>query len=131
MSDNNELNIKIGNTSVTVKSALVAICLLALFAMSFSLTVKTEIDNKLSKSIESVENNAAGSLDKGQKLCRVLQAETWRDGIIVPKNWTIFLCMDYMTKTDAHDYQLGCIYEDGITLGTAGGGIPYPNCGWK
>lgn len=72
-----------------------------------------------------------GSLADGQKLCRVLQAKTWRDGLIVPQNWSISLCTDYMKKTGGTGYQLGCIHEDGTTLGGMDGTIPSPNCGWR
>ena len=75
--------------------------------------------------------NSLGSLEKGQKLCRVLQGKTWRDGLIVPQNWTISLCVDYMKKTGGNGYQLGCIYQDGTNLGGENGSIPSPNCGWQ
>jgi hypothetical protein len=74
---------------------------------------------------------SAGTLDQGQKLCRVLQGRTWRDGLIVPQNWNVNLCIDYMRKTGGNGYQLGCIHRDGTILGGENGTIPYPNCGWQ
>jgi hypothetical protein len=74
---------------------------------------------------------SAGPLERGQKLCRVLQGRMWRDGLIVPQNWTVSLCVDYMKKTGGTAYQLGCIYTDGTNLGKEDGSFPSPNCGWQ
>jgi hypothetical protein len=90
------------------------------------------------RQVEFANQNAAvaaagsvGSLESGQKLCRVLQGRAWRDGLIVPKNWTVSLCVDYMKKTGGNGYQLGCIYSDGTNLGKEDGSFPSPNCGWQ
>jgi hypothetical protein len=74
---------------------------------------------------------SAGPLEKGQKLCRVLQGKMWRDGLIVPQSWSVSLCVDYMKKTGGTAYQLGCIYTDGTNLGKEDGSFPSPNCGWQ
>jgi hypothetical protein len=81
--------------------------------------------------INQLEKGSLGSLEKGQKLCRVLQGKTWRDGLIVPQNWSQNLCIDYMKKTGGNGYQLGCIYSDGTNLGKEDGSFPSPNCGWQ
>lgn len=81
--------------------------------------------------ITQLESGSVGSLEKGQKLCRVLQGKTWRDGLIVPQNWSQSLCIDYMKKSGGNGYQLGCIYSDGTNLGKEDGSFPSPNCGWQ
>ena len=83
------------------------------------------------KTINRVAASTAGPLENGQKLCRVLQGKTWRDGLIVPQNWNLNLCVDYMKKTGGTAYQLGCIYTDGTNLGKEDGSFPSPNCGWR
>jgi hypothetical protein len=81
--------------------------------------------------IDRLAGTTAGPLSDGQKLCRVLQGHTWRDGVIVPKDWSVSLCQDYQKKTGGTGYQLGCIYSDGTTLGGENGTFPSPNCGWR
>jgi hypothetical protein len=81
--------------------------------------------------VSGLEPATAGSLEEGQKLCRVLQGKSWRDGMIVPKNWTIRLCEDYMRKTEGTDYQLGCATKDNVYLASPPRAIPTPNCGWN
>lgn len=66
----------------------------------------------------------------GQKLCRVLVADKWSDGMIVPKDWSKDMCNDYRLKTKGTKIQLGCIKTDEITLGGEDGTKPSPNCGW-
>src|SRR5713101_6064834 len=63
------------------------------------------------RQVNQLAVTSLGSLEKGQKLCRVLQGKAWRDGLIVPQNWTVSLCVDYMKKTGGSGYQLGCIYS--------------------
>jgi hypothetical protein len=75
--------------------------------------------------------NSIGPLEQGQKLCRVLQGKTWRDGVIVPQSWNINQCKDYMLKSGGNGYQLGCVYTDNTTLGGENGSTPSPNCRWK
>lgn len=84
-----------------------------------------------SQQISELQGSSAGTLDQGQKLCRVMQNKQWKDGLIVPKSWNINLCMDYMRKTGGTKYQLGCVYTDGLTLGNEDGTIPSPNCSWN
>ena len=81
--------------------------------------------------IAQVQATSAGPIEQGQKLCRVLHTKLWRDGLIVPKNWPISLCRDYMLKSGGTKFQLGCVYPDGLNLGTEEGTIPTPNCGWQ
>jgi len=81
--------------------------------------------------INRVAAGTAGSLAEGQKLCRVLLGHTWRDGMIVPKDWLISTCQDYQRRAGGTAYQLGCIYTDGTNLGGENGTFPVPNCGWK
>jgi hypothetical protein len=88
-------------------------------------------DRKLLRQIAQVQTGTAGPIEQGQKLCRVLQEEQWRDGLIVPKNWPISLCRDYMLKSKGSKFQLGCVYQDGLNLGSEEGTIPMPNCGWQ
>jgi len=88
-------------------------------------------ETRLNATVGALAANTPGSLEKGQKLCRVLQGKTWRDGLIVPQNWSISLCVDYMKKTGGNGYQLGCIYTDGTNLGKEDGSLPSPNCGWQ
>ncbi len=86
---------------------------------------------ELQQGTNKLQASSLGSLEKGQKLCRVLQGKTWRDGLIVPQNWSVNLCIDYMKKTGGNGYQLGCIYADGTNLGREDGSFPSPNCGWQ
>ena len=81
--------------------------------------------------INRLSRATAGPLSEGQKLCRVLQGHTWRDGVIVPMDWTVSVCQDYQKKSGGSAYQLGCIYSDGTTLGGENGTFPSPNCGWR
>lgn len=83
-----------------------------------------------SQQVAQLQGATAGTLEQGQKLCRVMQNKQWKDGLIVPKSWPISLCRDYMLKSGGSKYQLGCVYQDGLTLGTEDGTIPSPNCGW-
>jgi hypothetical protein len=76
-------------------------------------------------------SSSVGPLQSGQKLCRVLHGNTWRDGLIVPQDWTVSICVDYMKKSGGTGYQLGCIYSDGTNLAKEDGSLPSPNCGWK
>jgi hypothetical protein len=89
--------------------------------------IKASAEQKIS----TVAASTAGPLADGQKLCRVLAGKTWRDGLIVPKNWPISLCSDYAKKSGGTGYQLGCIYTDGTNLGKEDGTLPFPNCGWQ
>ena len=81
--------------------------------------------------LNNVIASTPGPLETGQKLCRVLRGTSWRDGLIVPQNWTVSLCVDYMKKSGGTGYQLGCIYPDGTNLAKEDGSFPSPNCGWK
>jgi hypothetical protein len=99
-----------------------------------SVTQSQQISNireTTSDQINSLSASTAGPLARGQKLCRVLQKNTWRDGVIVPQDWSVSTCVDYQKKTGGTAYQLGCIYTDDTTLGKEDGSFPSPNCGWR
>jgi type II secretory pathway pseudopilin PulG len=87
--------------------------------------------NNANQQLNQVAASSAGTLERGQKLCRVIHGNTWRDGLIVPQNWTAALCSDYTKKTGGTGYQLGCIYTDGTNLAKPDGSFPSPNCGWN
>ena len=84
-----------------------------------------------SAQVAQLQGATAGTLSQGQKLCRVMQNKQWKDGLIVPQAWGINLCVDYMKKSGGTRYQLGCVYTDGLLLGSEDGTIPSPNCGWN
>jgi hypothetical protein len=71
-----------------------------------------------------------------QKLCTVHNkgddGDAWRETLPVPASWTPTLCELHRQQImpSGSYYQLGCLRDTGITLGTAGGGLPSPNCGW-
>ena len=81
--------------------------------------------------INQVAQGSVGTLEQGQKLCRVFAGNTWRYGIIVPQNWNVTLCSDYTKKTGGTKFQLGCIRTDGTNLAQPDGSLPSPNCGWN
>ena len=90
-----------------------------------------ENTKQLQANTDRLVENSIAPLEKGQKLCRVLQGKTWHDGVIVPQSWDINQCKDYMLKTKGSGYQLGCVYTDNTTLGGEDGSTPSPNCGWR
>lgn len=51
--------------------------------------------NNANQQLNQVAASSAGTLERGQKLCRVIHGNTSRDGLIVPQNWTAALCSDY------------------------------------
>jgi hypothetical protein len=127
----------------SAQSAAVAITVAILAALAslgvgyFQFLARRTTDNlsrtvaESSRQVQVLSVGVVGPLERGQKLCRVLRGSTWRDGIIVPQNWTVRLCEDYMRKTGGTDYQLGCIYTDGTNLALPARAIPSPNCGWQ
>jgi hypothetical protein len=88
------------------------------------------VSNAAINQANQLSADSLGSLDNGQKLCRVLH-KGWAEGLIVPQSWSISLCVDYQKKTQGTGYQLGCIYATGTNLGKTDGSIPYPSCGWS
>jgi hypothetical protein len=88
------------------------------------------VSNDAIKQVNQVSEDSLGSLDQGQKLCRVLH-KGWAEGLIVPRNWNVTLCVDYEKKTLGNGHQLGCIYANGTTLANPDGSLPSPNCGWN
>jgi len=72
----------------------------------------------------------------GEKLCTIHRkgdsGDAWRETIPVPSSWTPYHCEQHRLQVmpSSSYYQLGCLWETEITLGTAGGGLPSPNCGW-
>jgi hypothetical protein len=70
-----------------------------------------------------------------QKLCTAInRTKDWRETIIVPPSWTAEQCNGFKLATistiDERAYQLGCLSDTGVSLGTLNGGLPEPNCGW-
>src|SRR5262249_9674199 len=57
-----------------------------------------------SQQLRQVQYNSAGTLQEGQKLCRVLQGRQWRDSVIVPKSWNVTLCHDYALRLGGTAY---------------------------
>jgi hypothetical protein len=69
----------------------------------------------------------------GQKLCIIIKAgDSWIDTLPVPATWTASLCDNHRAQQSVTNssFQLGCLFETGLSLGTVGGGAPTPNCGW-
>jgi hypothetical protein len=67
----------------------------------------------------------------GSKICSVYVTNTWRDSVNVGPAFTKQACIDYMTVEGGTQYQLACLYSNGIGFGQPGGGLPAQNCGWK
>jgi hypothetical protein len=71
-----------------------------------------------------------------QKLCIVisLAGANYRDTVPVTASWTESTCAAYRNQIFATsgggDYQLGCLFDTGISLGAPNGGPPAMNCGW-
>lgn len=73
----------------------------------------------------------SGGIDFGyQKVCSVFIPDHWRDSILVPSSWTVAECNKLRLRLVATSFNLGCLFKDGPSFGTNGGGIPSPNCGW-
>lgn len=69
----------------------------------------------------------------GQKLCIIIKAgDSWIDTLPGPATWTASLCDNHRAQQSVtnSNFQLGCLFEAGLSLGTVGGGAPSPNCGW-
>lgn len=62
--------------------------------------------------------------------CNVVNPGHWRNTVPVSAGWTPQDCADLITTVGATQYQLGCITDHEMKLGTPGGGLPDPNCGW-
>src|SRR5437016_5587893 len=70
--------------------------------------------NQLKETDQQLKKQSLGSLEDGQKLCVVLgKGKTWRDGLVVPQDWNVRLCEDYMKRSGGTLYQLGCIKTSG------------------
>jgi hypothetical protein len=86
--------------------------------------------------LKPIQAASIGSQTTGQKLCSVVAQNVWRDSFIVPRSWKKETCKAYQVAVAAWDIQLGCVFDDqdaggaGVILGSIGGGIPRPNCGW-
>jgi hypothetical protein len=65
-----------------------------------------------------------------QKVCSVIMPANWRDTIIVPATWSKKECDKFRANTGASTYQLACIFENDISWGAGGEGVPSRNCGW-
>jgi hypothetical protein len=65
------------------------------------------------------------------KVCSVYQENSWRDNTLVPLTWKAETCKNFGQKVGGWNYQLGCMFEDTLTLGQPNSGKgPVPNCGW-
>jgi hypothetical protein len=65
-----------------------------------------------------------------QKFCRATVPGMFSFSTLVPSSWTSGTCSNFMASAGALQFQLGCIFENNFSIGTSGGGIPNPNCGW-
>jgi hypothetical protein len=65
-----------------------------------------------------------------QKLCRVIVPNMFTFSTLVPSGWTSATCANFMANSGGLQFQLGCIFENGFSLGGINGGIPSPNCSW-
>lgn len=63
------------------------------------------------------------------KVCNVL-GSGWSNNIVVPDSWAVANCNTFATSAKGTNYQIGCALPNGIAFGTAGGGVPNPDCGW-
>lgn len=66
----------------------------------------------------------------GTKVCSVFVPSNWRDSVNVGAGFTRQACIDYMRVVGANNFQLGCLYTNGIGFGLPNGGLPAQNCGW-
>lgn len=65
-----------------------------------------------------------------QKACSVFTDKQFRDTTIVPATWTKETCEKFRGAASATTYQLACIFQNDISFGAPGGGLPSQNCGW-
>jgi hypothetical protein len=65
-----------------------------------------------------------------QKMCRATTPGLFTWSTLVPSSWTSGTCASFAATALASQFQLGCIFENSFSLGSANGGIPSPNCGW-
>ncbi|HEY2377621.1 MAG TPA: hypothetical protein VGH98_16700 [Gemmatimonadaceae bacterium] len=84
---------------------------------------------------EAANKRSLGSLEEGQKLCHVDWPYHFADGLVVPKSWSINVCLDYAKLGGATEYAIGCVFADGIVLSpnVVLGAVPQTptrNCGW-
>ena len=74
------------------------------------------------------------SAPASQKLCIViaLNGANYRDTLPVPASWVTSTCTAYRDQTVGQGgaYELGCLFDTGVTLGPPNGGPPASNCGW-
>lgn len=85
---------------------------------------------KVEKQTDELAHNSVGTLSGGQKLCSAIVPNIFRDSVIVPQSWQPEQCRLFAGQVGGLQYQLGCVFSDGVKLGGANGGFPSPNCGW-
>jgi len=76
-----------------------------------------------------IGNNAKAGAD-ATKICSVFVPNNWRDSVNVGTAFTKQSCRQYMITVGAHQWQLACLYSNGIAFGSPNGADPAQNCGW-
>lgn len=85
---------------------------------------------KVEKQADELADNSVGTLLGGQKLCSAIVPAVFRDSVIIPQSWKPEQCRNFSEQVGGYQYQLGCVFSDGVKWGSANGGLPSPNCGW-
>ena len=110
------------------------VALVGVFVASIGVAANAEIEKE--KNYRAAEKGAivVGSNAKagqtGTKVCSVFIPSNWRDSVNVGASFTKESCRQYMITVGANQWQLGCLYSNGIGFGPPNGGVPAQNCGW-
>ncbi len=76
-----------------------------------------------------ISNEGRFKFINGQKICTAHDTSP-HNTILVGDLWTSSTCSSFAVAMGAASYRLGCLTEAGVFLGSVGGGLPSPNCGW-
>lgn len=92
--------------------------------------VEKEKNNGAADKSAIVAGSNAKAGENGTKICSVFIPSNWRDSVNVGASFTKASCKEYMITVGANQWQLGCLYSNGIGFGHPNGGVPAVNCGW-
>ena len=86
--------------------------------------------DKVDQKANALAQTSVGSLTDGQKLCSAVVPYVFRDSLIVPHTWKSENCRLFSEQVGGSEFQLGCVFDDGVVWGAANGGLSSRNCGW-
>jgi len=110
------------------------VTLVGVFVASIGVAENAGIEKEKNYGLAQTSAVVVGSNAKagatGTKICSVFIPSNWRDSVNVGASFTKASCRAYMVTVGANQWQLGCLYSDGIGFGHPNGGVPAQNCGW-